>query len=145
MTFHLLCQLFSPVVRPQFCLIALFVSMSPRASMNSHLLSIRSSLSSAKETVHEKTDALRWSDEDPPGRPTDIIWVYLRLKWSLFLLVACPAFHKQSLCLQPDSPLVPCSLVLSGGPLEIYKDLPTLMGMPCLLPTGRSSDPLCVQ
>lgn len=69
MTFHLLCQLFSPVVRPQFCLIALFFSMSSRASMNSHLLSIRSSLSSAKETVHEKTDGLRWSDEDPAGRP----------------------------------------------------------------------------
>lgn len=142
MTFHLLSAFFSS---PQFCLIPLFVSMSSRASMNSHVLSIRSSLSSAKEAVYEKTDGLRWSDVDPTGWPNHRIWVYLRLKWSLFLLVACPAFHKQSLCLQPDSPLVPCSLVWSGGQLEIYNDLHTLMGMPCLLPTGRSSDPLCVQ
>ena len=32
--------------------------------MNSHLLPIRSSLRSAKNNVYEKTDGLRWSDED---------------------------------------------------------------------------------
>lgn len=62
MTFHLHCQLVSSVVCPQFFSFSL--SLSSRASMNSHLLPIRSSLRSAKNNVYEKTDGLRWSDED---------------------------------------------------------------------------------
>lgn len=125
---------------------------------SSPFISLHSYLSSAKDTAYEITDGLRWSDEDrasgglildPAGRPVHIIWVYLRWKWSLFLLMAGPAIHKQSPCSQPDSPLVFFPQTRAGvcqwsskEPLEIYEDLHMLMGTPCLLPTGRSSEPL---
>lgn len=136
MTFHLFCRLAS--------LIRLFV-LTGLHEFSSPLVSIRSSLSSAKDTVYEIIDGLRWSDEDrasgspisvPAGRPVHIIWVYLRLKWSLFLLMATTGA-----LFSPQTKAGVCQW-WSGEPLETYEDLHILKGMSCLPPTGRSSDSL---